>query len=292
MAAKKKRDRKRRLHQEPIVREIASMLLDGAPTRWRWTSEARHGLRTAMCLKGMPWIAADKRAEEIVTLARHRIGLSLYPSWIDARGPIPEQREYFFCSNCGGFMPEGNDTPWCGDTCRQVQRQRDWWRAGRQDDRARDRALRVVMTGKGDAVQWQKSERQCRHCGKTFTPKQKVQVTCSHRCGNNIAVAATRACMICASPFAPKRQNSCYCGSKECLAEVNRRKARAHFAEVVAKVHSLKCKVCETSFTSSKSYVAYCGEPCRVEHERRRQRSRTKAAMTTAVSEPATPQGA
>ena len=83
---RRKKARRERLHREPIVREVARLLATGQPTQWRWTSEARHGLRSAMCLKGVAWEVADKRAEEIVMLARYRLGLSLYPTWSQAQG--------------------------------------------------------------------------------------------------------------------------------------------------------------------------------------------------------------
>lgn len=122
------------------MRRVAELLLTGDPTRWRWTAACRHGIRAALCAKGYrngnptisPWEQADRHAVAIVTLARHRIGLSRLPvSWRETQGALYEHRVFYYCESCRGHMPEGNDRPWCSEECNVAIRRRHY-------DRQRD----------------------------------------------------------------------------------------------------------------------------------------------------------
>jgi hypothetical protein len=228
MAGKKRRKsrRTRRLHQEPIVREIARLLETGAPTRWRWTSQARHGLRTGLCLKGMSWAAADSHAEEIVTLARHRIGLSQFPSWIAAQGAAPEARDFYYCACCGGFMPDGYGSPWCSEECRLTLREQARIATGRRDEEGRRRAVRAILTAGAPELP-RPDLRSCRKCGKLFKPKagHKHQRYCGRSCAAKRAKYPARDCLICAAPFRPHQHKQVVCGPA-CANEARLRRLR------------------------------------------------------------------
>lgn len=285
---RKRKERAERLHREPIVREVARILDVGLPTKWRWTSAVHHAMRATFCVKGMAWAEADKRASEIVTLARHRIGLSLYPSWTEARGPAPEEREYYFCAACGG-RPNGgsHNRPWCSEICRNVLRLREREAAGRHEDAARARAKAAVLTGgKPSDVNWQKAERRCHHCSNLYTPTLKRQRFCSQTCGANAARGPARDCLVCAQPFAPKSAEQLYCGQK-CFKVIAQRRVRERRA-AAAQQHALICRTCETQFTSTRSYRTFCSEACVAEGERRRRRAQEQKLTCKVCEQPFT----
>ncbi len=262
---RKKKDRARRLHQEPIVREVARLLEAGTPTRWRWTSQARHGLRAGLCLKGMSWATADSRAEKMVTLARHRIGLSEFPSWIAAQGAAPEVREFYYCACCEGFMPDGNGSPWCAEECRLTLREKARQATGRRDEETRRRAVRVILTG-GTPAAPKTAERLCRGCGKTIKPTngrdqrwyRKDQRYCSHVCSAKRPKYSTRPCLICASPFQPHQHKQIVCGPA-CAHEARLRRLRAKH---VHRAYVRPCRECGAEFIAHRSTSVMC-ECCR-----------------------------
>ncbi|GEP54174.1 hypothetical protein [Reyranella soli] len=265
-----KKNRQRRHHREPVVRRVAELLDTGTPTKWRWTTAARHGLRAAMCMKGIAWAIADARAEEIVTLARHRIGLSHYPSWIEARGDMPQEREFWYCAGCGGRIDGGYRRPWCGEDCRLLLKARHRRNGRRGDDAARQRFIRVVLTG-GTEQPKAPRERRCKHCERHFEPVNRTQRYCSRTCfGRADRRLISRDCLICARPFSPKGPAKC-CGP-DCIAEKRRRTLR----EVNARRrvwHTKACAICGSVFKSARSVALYCGNPkCTKEAGRRAER--------------------
>ena len=256
-AKRKRKARAERLHREPIVRRVAELLLTGEPTPWRWTSEARHGLRARMCLDGMAWHLADARAEEIVRLARHRIGLSRFPTWTEALGEAREEREYFFCCSCGGHMPEGSDRPWCSSNCRDVHFNRRS-RSDRKDgELARRQAFHAIFS---DGLPEQPKaiearERLCRHCREPFTAKRASRFYCSNSCLSSARRLDIRDCLVCAEPFTAKIGQQKYCGP-ECRATAMR-----HAYKVQPREKS--CAHCGEAFTTHRSTAIYCSKGCR-----------------------------
>lgn len=226
-------------------------------------------------MQGMAWAAADKRADEIVTHARHRIGLSQFPSWIEARGPTPEHKEFAFCANCGGFMPEGNDRPWCSYECHRLLDGRQRREVMRAEEVAREKARRILLTGGAEApLAYSRGPRRCRGCGETFTPTAGVRAQrwCSRLCAARTARLKPVACLICATQFSPKREAQTFC-STPCRQEAGRRRKQQEYATMVARHHAKVCKVCSTPFTSTRSFALYCGPACLAEGARRRARA-------------------
>lgn len=256
---RRKKARRERLHREPIVREVARLLATGHPTQWRWTSEARHGLRAAMCLKGMAWELADKRAGQIIEFARHRIGLLHYPTWSQAQGELYQSREYFFCASCGGYMRHGAPRPWCSNECFEAIRQAKRSESSRRDDAARKRAVRVILTG-GAPEPSLPTERACRGCGKLFTPKhrRKDQRYCGWACSIKKKRHSTRPCLVCAAPFQPSQVSQLTCGPACHREELNRRRRSRH----VAKARDATCAVCSGVFIAKRSNQRLCSSEC------------------------------
>ena len=43
-----------------LISSVAIILDKGEPTRFRFESACRHGLRARYCIKGWPWVEADR----------------------------------------------------------------------------------------------------------------------------------------------------------------------------------------------------------------------------------------
>lgn len=220
--AKRKKAKRERLHREPIVRETARLLDSGKPTKWRWFGEALHGLRAGMCLKGMAWAAADKRANEIVTLARHRIGLQ-YPSWWEAQRE-PEEREYWFCEACGGRLePEQAGKPWCSEECQATVKARREVRRKHGDNYAHRRAVRILLTNGAVPSQPAERMRRCHHCSEPFTTLKTRARFCSRACARKGRRYYTE-CLVCGATF--WRHAEALTCSPACRLEARRRSRR------------------------------------------------------------------
>lgn len=287
---KSKGKRLRRLHQEPIVREVAHLLDTGVPTKWRYESACRHGLRAMLCLKGEKWQRADNLAQSIVELALHRIGASKRPAWNDGQHFVG-QREYHYCDFCCGKLDVPHDRPWCSDECRMWLTHRRYVLHGGLDEAARATATRIVMTGGAERPTYL-AERRCKQCEAIFKPKEPQQRYCSQFCSTQDRELrrAKRDCLICAEPYVGER-NSLYC-SKACINEAARRSHRARRATL--KVwHEHECRICTNAFESRNPHQVICGaEPCVREHQRRRsyakfQRRKERESQAVAEPEPA-----
>lgn len=290
-AKRKRKARAERLHREPIVRRVADVLLTGEPTRWRWVSACRHGIRAALCELGYrngnpkisPWEQADQLAEAIVTSARHRIGISLYPTWSDAKGAAPEEREYWFCQGCGGFM-QSNGRPWCSEECRHVVRGRRYQASGRRDENARLHAVRIALTGGAEPAQ-----RRCKHCDQLIAPTMHVTVYCSSRC-RELAheKPSPRQCKICEKTFQPFNSLGLFC-SDSCSDEGERRAQRVRRG-LSAEPAKTCCKVCSATFMPRAQSQLTCSDACRAEMARRRAAAHheAKKLRSAAVSHQAT----
>lgn len=270
MAKPKKRKRKERaerLHREPIVRRVSELLASGQPTPWRWTSEARHGLRAGMCLDGMAWHAADARADEIVRLARHRIGLSRCPTWTEAQGDPIQERVFYFCSGCGGYTPEGNDQPWCSSNCRSADLHRRYAADRLDGDMARRHAIRAVFGGNLPEPPkfMDPRERLCRHCREPFTAKRANRYYCSNSCLSSARRLDVRDCLICATPFTAKTGDQKYCSAACAYESVLR-------AKRLPKPGERPCAICGEAYLPRHGQ-SYC-VACRAEAQARRGRAR------------------
>ncbi|MCW5733487.1 MAG: hypothetical protein KIS73_05150 [Enhydrobacter sp.] len=270
---RKRKERAERLHREPIVRRVSELLLTGEPTPWRWTSEARRGLRAGMCLEGMPWHAADKRADDIVRLARHRIGLSRCPTWTEAQGDVPQEREYFYCAGCGGYM-HGHDRPWCSRDCQLVLRERRYRVSGRGDELARLHALRVILTGSAKAAQ-----RSCENCDRLIAHQARSDRYCSQACREAQCYhpRASRACDICGTDYHPHpRSTSQFC-SDRCAAEGKLRCERVRHGRPAQPDYTRRCVICSGTFQGRARTAMTCSEDCRAEKARRKARAHHEA---------------
>jgi hypothetical protein len=260
--AKKRKAKRERAHKEPIIREVARILDTGTPTKWRWWSEARHGLRQGFCLQGMAWHAADERADEIMQYARHRIGLQ-WPSWTEAHGAPPVERVFHFCATCGGWDADGHERPWCSYECGQAIRNHHYGHARRWDDAKRRQAVNVILSGGKEDVRSERTERRCRHCDTLFTPNNRTGDKRQKYCSNVCALRADRKteyrdCLVCGEAFKPPRsERMVYCSIKcrnvAIAAKLREQRAAARIW------HHKPCGVCGTPFPLKKRNQLYCG---------------------------------
>ncbi len=267
---RRKKNRSRRLHQEPIVREVACLLDLGRPTKFRWSSDCRHGMRSALCLKGHKWERADKLAASIVELALHRIGSSVRPSIAVAQGePLPV--EYWYCACCAGFMEAGNDRPWCGEECRLALRENNRTQTMRRADDARKRATRIILTGGADGAP-PALDRLCRKCGKLFKLKHghRDKRYCGHRCSALREKYPSRNCLVCAAAFRPHQHKQLTCGPA--CAEVATQRRKRDSKGLPPLPFERPCAICSRPFKPSRLTAMQCSDECR--HEAHLQSSR------------------
>ncbi|WP_295135702.1 hypothetical protein [uncultured Reyranella sp.] len=266
-AKRKKKERARRLHQEPIVRAIARILDAGTPTKFRWESACRHGLRGAYCMKGWKWKEADEQAAKIITLALHRIGSGIRPTWRVAQLD-PREHEYHSCKGCGGYMGP-SPVPYCSRECGHRLWSRNY--LSRLDDANRARAMRVALTG-GAELPRPPEERLCRRCRKPFplSPHHRRQLFCSHACSQHAALGRLemRDCIVCAEPFKPSANNQMACNLR-CQRAARMRSQRRPSRE------RAKCLHCHEFFDLATTGIpaAYCGNLCRGRAKRARLRA-------------------
>lgn len=286
-AKKRKRITPRRLHQEPIVREVARLLDRGVPTKFRWSSAAHHGVRAALCLKGEKWHRADALAASIVELALHRIGSSRRPSWREGQ-PEPREVEYWYCASCGGFMEDAPSRPWCSDECRKAINEEQRHRMGGREEESKERAVRAVLTGCADRPKAQ-LERVCRACGKPFRTSlaERRQIYCSRSCSAKRPKYLSRPCLVCASDFTPHQHKQLICGRTACVSEMNNRRVHERTARRVKRSYEKTCIVCGQAFVARRLTAVLCGSDDCLRERRRaqaREHEERKAAATADVS--------
>jgi hypothetical protein len=144
------------------------------------------------------------------------------------------------CLNCARQVdaPRGpGRTPlFCGQVCR-----RDWWGAHPEASRRR------------------RYERECPHCGRTFTTTHRRQRCCSRSCGSRGAARLSpRLCVTCGARFQPDGRDQRNCG-RECavlaaaIANTGQRRGVMAIAQ--------DCQFCGATFHRAR-FGMYCSPVC------------------------------
>ncbi len=221
-----RRDRRKGLHREPIVKAIARILDAGEPTKFAFEAACRHGLRARLCLAGTSWASADKFAGEIVAEALRRLGAAR-PSWLegqpDAAQVSGERRWTCAYKHCGRPIPEdrgerigGLGVKYCSDRCAQLA-------ADKRNQytlvNASAAAAAAYRAARGSGAQG--FTKVCIGCGETFSAPLKWREThrqyCSTQCRDkHILKWAPRPCAVCGKTFKPVKRGNKYC-SRECM---------------------------------------------------------------------------
>jgi predicted nucleic acid-binding Zn ribbon protein len=172
-----------RAARQAKVRQIADVLREGEPSRFRYEAACRHGLRAKLCLDGWPYHAADQEAHQLVQAALDMLG-ARRPSWAMGQPEWTQDgtrvAERYRCARCAGPLPEGRWL-WCSDACRSAAHQDRARRQNREDHNAKARAYRAAWAAKVP-------ERTCETCGRGFKPKDPGRRPnprfCSVKCRN------------------------------------------------------------------------------------------------------------
>jgi hypothetical protein len=278
-AKRKRKERAERLHREPIVREVAKILDTGTPTKFRWESICRHGLRAGFCLNGERWEPADQKAKQIVVMALHRIGAGLRPTWSLGQQQRDALREYRWCNHCRGRLDPGSAVPWCSELCRSVLYHRRRVDAAVAEEVAR-KDMRGAIFGAIAPRSLADQERRCELCGEGYKPTIKRQRFCSWECARS-RLHPPRACAVCGEEFRPKGQNreQLYCGQR--CGHVARNAAQ----QALLPVYDRVCTICSAAFRTTDARKLYCRPICksRAGEARRKAKKAAPAPMAMAA---------
>lgn len=149
-AAKAKPLRINKAKSRRLINIVAAILREGEPTKFAMEAACRHGLRSALCLKGIKWAQADAIAADIVAAALRQIG-AVRPTWQqgqpewaqDGHNPIERER----CRQCNGKLPDDDYRDrrvFCSSTCRTNWHMAVYRRATIADDVAREFIIRAA----------------------------------------------------------------------------------------------------------------------------------------------------
>lgn len=234
-----------------MIERTIDVLRSGKASVFEHEGDCRHGLRSALCLRGAPWPTADGVAAYAVAEALKEIGAKR-PTWEEG------QREATIPDDC---------CAWCGGEIEQVGTRRDrycsiecaklaWTRRDAEDRKSKSamhmRAFKIINR-----------ERQpdctCEKCGKAYKPPNPNAPGryCSTACA---AAARTyieeRPCLHCGTVFKPKQSANkgkdvgLYC-SKACYSAAGR---RAQFPK--------SCECCGSAFMARSSRAKFCTPEC------------------------------
>lgn len=163
--------------QAAIRDKIAVIMHEAEPTPFAAEGPCRAGIRSALCLQGWRWRAADDVAAEIVEAALRGVG-AIRPTWKQGQpewtqdGVMAVQHEY--CRNCFKLLPDGH-FKFCCEPCRSAYRERTHARWQDEHRVAQERAARAARIERRDT-------RPCERCGTLFKPKQARQTFCGVHC--------------------------------------------------------------------------------------------------------------
>jgi hypothetical protein len=243
-ATKNRRQSKGGARREAIVAAVAQILGAGWASKFEYEGACRHGLRSAFCLRGSTWAAADARAAEIVAEALKRNGAER-PSWWQGQPEYADtDTSRGWCSRhgCGRPIPidrgssNGFAVKFCSDFCKQnahAQHQRQF---GVQQSLAEFLAACAAQSQQTMEAR----ARDCAHCGRHFLTRTSGRLYCSRACFSAAkTIHAERPCAHCGTPFRPEKTHlglSKYC-CRAC-SDAGRRKPR----------EDRECPVCGTKF--------------------------------------------
>lgn len=156
------------------------ILVWGRFSPFEYEGPALHGFRAALCLSGLPFRAAERRASIIVTEALRRIG-ARRPSWNEGQpewtAPGYSPVEYWYCQNCGRRMDEPSAAKYCSALCRAAESMHRW-------HSTRRRELAAAQAARRAALKAAQPPKPCEACGRTFQPAKPAARFCSTPCRN------------------------------------------------------------------------------------------------------------
>lgn len=107
--------------------------------------------------------------------------------------------------------------------------------------------------------------RDCRGCGRTFTPYNSAMVYCSSSCFHSQKSYGTRTCEECGDAFEAKHHASMYCGdvcnSRACLKRALAAQGKEY--RPFGSMWETTCEVCDTNFLTRSHRAKTCSYKCR-----------------------------
>ncbi|MBX9823527.1 MAG: hypothetical protein K2Y27_00895 [Xanthobacteraceae bacterium] len=247
--ARRKR-RQRRLHHEPIIRQVAAILDLGRPTRFAHEGACRHGLRVRMIQSGKSWREADDFAALVIKLALHRLGVTR-PTWLEAQ---PDYAAEFFmtwsrCAACGDPLDDADHgRKYCTPECAKYALNARYYRRSAADIE--------IMHAAYEAGNGKAPTRVCRQCGKSFELDRYngAQMYCGTECSNAVQAAQAknrkrRTCPTCGTEFTALHWHNEFC-SYRCSGAARRT------------LSERECPHCRKVFRPRNRNIRFCSPAC------------------------------
>ncbi len=198
---------------EHVVSRVMDRMRDWRATPFENEAPIRYGLRSALCLHGASWSAADDEAAAIVASALSLLGIQR-PTWDQG------QREYVIarenCSWCAGPIAEedrsgGRSYRFCSTVCARSALR---WREVETNVRDSE----VMRSAMGIVLRSRNPQKECEACGERFHPSANRNRFCSARCKHaGRRTVPERDCQHCGTTFRPRSnalEKGRYCSDK------------------------------------------------------------------------------
>jgi hypothetical protein len=233
-----------------LIAKLADTLRTFRSTPFEFEGACRQGVRSGLCLSGVPWARGDIEAERLVGAALNQIGAKR-PTWEEGQPNYTIAPEN--CSWCHGSVPEDairgeHSHNYCSEVCaRSALEHRAF-----SERSNRDAAYRSIQDA---IIRARHPVRECAHCAKRFRPTQGDGRYCSPACQHEAMAIdrrqwPDRTCECCQKTFRPTSHGEQRYCSRECAY------AHRSFAEV------RQCEFCGDAFTAHGKKAKYCGEDC------------------------------
>lgn len=244
-----------------LVERVSVVMASYEFSKFEHEGSTRAALRSAWCLEGHAWQAADGEAEAVVAATLKKIG-AVRPSFLEGQWHYCLSRDH--CSWCHRPI-EGDDATFgqrfCSVECARAALDHRAREEGGRRDAVMNAALKLILRRK-------REPRICACCGKPFRSLRKETRYCSQLCVR----LSTKPpewrlddvpCASCGKMFHPANRGARYC-SYECAWE--------------GRTVSVRCDCCGTAFTSNGNQVRYCSPRCRWKIDRANRKARALGA--------------
>ena len=231
-----------------VVHEVIDMLGTGRETLFEHEGSARHGIRSALCLKGYRWQVSDAEAEALVLEGLKEMGAER-PSHIEGQWHYATPREN--CSWCWRHLDDESrerGERFCSTVCaKSAMVQRDYETSYDRDAIGR-RAYYLVLREAAP-------EQACKACGKLFRTYAKGVSYCSKKCVDTAKIVhADRACECCGTTYHPLKSSQTTC-SKSCGQKMGIKRRQQLRPEK-------SCPHCRSIFRPSTPWAEFCSPAC------------------------------
>ena len=237
-----------------VVSQVMDELRDWRSSHFENEGSLRHGLRSAMCLQGQSWLAADHEAAGLINAASQQFGITR-PTW--EQGQVDYTVSPDHCAWCTSTLPaemtEGNRRGrFCSAHCAKAA-------ITNRDYLSKSRTTAIIRSAFNIVQRSKTKKRICAHCGDPFHPVRdcKSQFFCSVRCKATAQMnIPERPCDHCQSMFRPPANSRRFC-SRTCYTAASERPL-------------VRCEECRCVYRQKRSKSPYCTADCSATARHRR----------------------